>query len=80
LALRIARETLKIESNAFLGGDNLLYRSSGAKISDEDGEIGAIKNWNSQDSRVILLKLAELVLDLLQGIILMSRTAIGWSR
>jgi hypothetical protein len=35
LALRIARETLKIESNAFLGGDNLLYRSSGAKISDE---------------------------------------------
>ena len=33
LDLRIARQTFNIEGNAFLGGDNLLHRSSGARIA-----------------------------------------------
>jgi hypothetical protein len=33
LILRIARQAIKIEGNAFLSGDDLLYRSSGAKFA-----------------------------------------------
>jgi hypothetical protein len=33
LILRIARQAIQIETDAFLRGDYLLYRSSGAKIA-----------------------------------------------
>jgi len=75
LGLGIARQTCKIEGNTFLSSDYLLQGTCGAKIARTSIRFDHWWLWCS-DSRIVLLKLAELVLDLFEGVTLLG---VGWS-